>query len=87
MVQSASIRAAQKKLESVKDWIQVGPGLPDFSWYNVPKREKYTKMTTKFTKWPLDIPNGCQIFQMAINYTDIFHSKALQNIPNLDVWV
>jgi hypothetical protein len=24
---------------------------------------------------------------MAINYTDIFHSKALQNIPNLDVLV
>jgi hypothetical protein len=19
------------------------PGLPDFSWYNIPKREKYTK--------------------------------------------
>jgi hypothetical protein len=27
------------------------PGLPDFSRYNIPKREKYTKMTTKCTKW------------------------------------
>jgi hypothetical protein len=31
-----------------------GPGLPDFSWYNIPKREKYTyQMTTKYTNWPL----------------------------------
>jgi hypothetical protein len=27
-------------------------GLPDFSWYSIPKREKYTIMTTKYTKWP-----------------------------------
>jgi hypothetical protein len=27
-------------------------GLPYFSWYKIPKREKYTKMTTKYTKWP-----------------------------------
>jgi hypothetical protein len=33
--------------------------LPDFSLYNIPKREKYTKkdhkiyqLATKFTKWP-----------------------------------
>jgi hypothetical protein len=26
-------------------------GLPDFSGYNIPKREKYTKMTTNFTNW------------------------------------
>jgi hypothetical protein len=24
--------------------------LPDFSWYKIPEREKYTKMTTKYTK-------------------------------------
>jgi hypothetical protein len=24
-----------------------GTGLPDFSWYNLPKREKYTKISTK----------------------------------------
>jgi hypothetical protein len=28
------------------------PGLPDYSWYNIPKREKYTKMAIKYTKWP-----------------------------------
>jgi hypothetical protein len=27
-------------------------GLPDFTWYNTPKWEKYTKMATKYTKWP-----------------------------------
>jgi hypothetical protein len=25
-----------------------GPGLPDFSWYNIQKKQ----MTTKYTKWP-----------------------------------
>jgi hypothetical protein len=31
-------------------------GLPDFSWYKKPKRESFTKMATKYTKWPLNIP-------------------------------
>jgi hypothetical protein len=35
------------------------PGLPDFSWYNIPKREHMYKMVTiKYTKWP-------QKYQMA----------------------
>jgi hypothetical protein len=25
-------------------------GLPDFSWCNIPKRKKYTKKATKYTK-------------------------------------
>jgi hypothetical protein len=25
-------------------------GLPDVSWYKIPKRNKYTKITTKYTK-------------------------------------
>jgi hypothetical protein len=28
------------------------PGLPDFSWYNIPKRGEKYQMTTKYTKWP-----------------------------------
>jgi hypothetical protein len=28
------------------------PGLPDFSWYSKPKREKIYRTTTKYTKWP-----------------------------------
>jgi hypothetical protein len=28
-----------------------------------------------------NIPSGCEIFQMTMQYTNIFHSKAHQNIP------
>jgi hypothetical protein len=28
------------------------PGLPDFSWYKIPKRGKIYQMTTKYSKWP-----------------------------------
>jgi hypothetical protein len=27
-------------------------GLPDFSWYKIPKRGKIYQMTTKYIKWP-----------------------------------
>jgi hypothetical protein len=27
-------------------------GLPDFSWYNIPKWGKICQMITKYTKWP-----------------------------------
>jgi hypothetical protein len=43
--------------------------LPDFSWYNIPKREKHTKL-------PPYIPNHHAIHQMAIKYT-----KWQQHIP------
>jgi hypothetical protein len=33
-------------------------GLPDFSWYNKPKREKYTKRPKK--------TNGRKIYQLAV---------------------
>jgi hypothetical protein len=33
------------------------------------------------TKTPCNIPNGHYIFQTAIKYTNIFHFKALQNLP------
>jgi hypothetical protein len=32
-------------------------------------------------KWPQNIPNGSKIYQMAIKYTNICHSKTLQNLP------
>jgi hypothetical protein len=40
------------------------------------------------TKWLLyqmstTIPNGRKIFQIAINYANVFHSKALHNVPKL----
>jgi hypothetical protein len=50
----------------------------------------------KYTKWRQTIPNDHKIYQMAVNYskrslnryTNIFHSKALQNLPKLGflVW-
>jgi hypothetical protein len=42
-------------------------GLPDFSWYNVPKLGKIYQMTTKLPKCPLNIQYGCKIFQMDKN--------------------
>jgi hypothetical protein len=57
--------------------------LPDFSWYNIPKRENIPinhnmyQMATKYTKWPQNIPNGHKIYQNATKYT-----KWPQNIPN-----
>jgi hypothetical protein len=40
-------------------------------------------MTIKYTEWPQNIPNGRKIHQMAVNYTNIFHCKTLQNLPKL----
>jgi hypothetical protein len=35
--------------------VHMWPGLPDFPWYYIPKRGKYTK-------WPQNIPKGHEIF-------------------------
>jgi hypothetical protein len=40
---------------------------------------KIYQMTTNYTKRPY----GCKMFQIVIKYTNIFHSKALQNLPKL----
>jgi hypothetical protein len=55
---------AQKEKWSGKNGFLSGPGLPDFSWHNIPKRWKNTKLS-----------------QMTIKYTNIYHSKALKNMP------
>jgi hypothetical protein len=46
--------------------IRLGPGLPDFSSYNIPKLEKICQITTK-------LPNGHKIYKIAV-----LHSK---NVP------
>jgi hypothetical protein len=33
------------------------PGLPDISWYNIPKRGRNYQIAAKYSKW-LNIPNG-----------------------------
>jgi hypothetical protein len=55
-------------------------GLPDFSWYNIPKRGKIYQITTKYNKWLLNLPIGGEINQIAIKYTNIFQYKILQNL-------
>jgi hypothetical protein len=54
---------------------------------------QHTK-TGKNTKWPQNMPNGhllkqngCKIFQMAIEYTTVFHSKALKIYPKNGILV
>jgi hypothetical protein len=46
------------KEEHNADWVKVQlcPGLPDFSWYKIPKRGKNYQMPIKYTQW-------LQIFQ------------------------
>jgi hypothetical protein len=59
------------------------PGLPDFSWYNLPTGEKCTRL-------PHYIRNGhntYQIDQMSIKYNNIFHCNALQNFTQIAIFV
>jgi hypothetical protein len=39
-------------------------------------------MAIKYSKWPR-IPNG----YMYVDYTNVFHSKALQNLPELLLFI
>jgi hypothetical protein len=63
---------------------------------NIPKREKHThwpqtipnghilyQMVINNTKRPYIISNGHKLYQTAVKFTNIFHYKALQNIPKL----
>jgi hypothetical protein len=59
-------------------------GLPDFSWYNIPKRGKNYKITTKLpTLCPYT--NGRNTY--IPNDQNIFHSNVLQSIPKLGLFV
>jgi hypothetical protein len=54
-------------------------GLPDFSWYNIPKREKYTKLSQ-------NIPNDRKMLLVAIQYTT-FSIASPQNKHKLEFLV
>jgi hypothetical protein len=41
----------------------------------------------RYTKGPQNIPNGRKIDKMVIKYTNIFHCKTLQILPNLGFFV
>jgi hypothetical protein len=49
---------------------EAGSGLPEFFLVRTYQNEK-------------NIPNDHEYFQMAVKYTNIFHFKALQNMPKL----
>jgi hypothetical protein len=40
-------------------------------------------VTTRISKLPKNIPNGRNIFQIVLNYTNIFHFKSFKNLPKL----
>jgi hypothetical protein len=64
----------------------VRAGLPDFPLNNIPKGENiYIPNYLSITEWSWNIQTDRKIYQMTIKYTNIFHSKALQNLVFL-VW-
>jgi hypothetical protein len=60
-------------------------GLPDFSCYKVPKREKIYLSTTILSNGYKIYTNGRKMFQLTTKYANIIHSKA-QNVPKLRFW-
>jgi hypothetical protein len=63
-------------------------GSPDFSWHNKAQRGKYTKYVPnyKIPKSHKNAPNGLQIYQMVIKFTNIFHCKALQKFTQIGIF-
>jgi hypothetical protein len=63
-------------------------GLPDFSWYVIPKWGNIYQITRKYTKRPyLNIPNGRKIDQMSRKYTNISIARPSKIYPNWDFWL
>jgi hypothetical protein len=58
-------------------------GLPDSSWSKHTKMGKVYQMDTNYTKRPYIIPNDQKLYQTTVKYSNIFYSKALQNIPKM----
>jgi hypothetical protein len=50
------------------------PGLPDYSWNNIPKRGKFYQITTKCTKWSKNFKNR-------LNVNKIHQQLPLQDLP------
>jgi hypothetical protein len=49
---------------------------------------EYTTLPINYTMAYIpNIPNSCNIFQMALEYTNLFHSKVLKTSPKLGFWV
>jgi hypothetical protein len=52
------------------------PGLPDFSWHNIPKWGKIYQIATK-------LPNGLNKYQMAVIYSEWPYNISTFSIPRL----
>jgi N-glycosylase/DNA lyase len=61
-------------------------GCQIFLGTKTPKREKYTKMTTKNTEWPQNIPNCTKINEMSKKLTNISHCKTLQKFSQIGIF-
>jgi hypothetical protein len=70
-VQCSAVLASKLASDSTAPFSS--PGLPDFSWHNIPKRGKIYQITTK-------LPNFLQIAQMSITY-----SKWSYNIQSFSI--
>jgi hypothetical protein len=63
-----------KGLSGLELQVELATGLPDFSWYNIPKMGKNcTKiLQNRYTTCQLNISSGRKIDQMSIKYINIF---------------
>jgi hypothetical protein len=61
----------------------VPTGLPDLSWYNIPKAGCNVPNDHKIYQMDITSTKCSKVFQMAIKYSKIFSSKALKNLPKL----
>jgi hypothetical protein len=55
-------------------------GLPDFSWYKVPKR-KNIPYCHKLYQMSINLTKDCKMDQVSIKSTNFFQCKTLQNLP------
>jgi hypothetical protein len=72
--------------EHFSDTLPCQQGHQIFLGPNIPKREKYTKLTQTIPNGHIHIiPSGHKLYQTASKYTNSFHFKAPQNI--LKNWI
>jgi hypothetical protein len=63
-------------------------GLPDLSWYNIPKTGKISQITIKYTEWPNMIPKCRKIGRPKRPYNKTTSSivRTSKIYPNQDFW-
>jgi hypothetical protein len=64
------------------------PGLPDFSWHKIPKQRKFYRIATKLPNGhKIGIPNGNNMLQMSIEYTNLSIPRHSNISTNKDFWM